>query len=259
MPKAENVSVGKPNVSGAIFRAPLGTTLPKNVSEKLADAFKDMGYVSEDGTTNTNSPSSSNIKAWGGAIVYSYQEEKPDEWKFKLIETLNPDVSEMVYGSGNVSGNLDEGMEIRANASEGEEACYIIDMLLRGNVMKRVVIPDGKVKEVGDITYVDNDVIGYDITLSALPDESQNTHYEYVQRVKAAPTSFTVTFNSNGGSEVPPQEVEAGATVTKPEDPTKADGTFDGWYSDEEFTTAWDFDADTVEGSITLYAKWTEA
>lgn len=183
MPQASNVSVGKPNVTGAVFRAPLGTSLPTNAREDLAEGFNDLGYVSEDGVTNSNSPSSQNIKAWGGAIVYAYQNEKPDTMKLKLIEALNPEVQKAVYGSDNVEGTLESGITIKANAKEAEEAAWVIDMALRENTMKRIVIPDGKVTQVGDIVYVDNDVIGYDLTITCLPDESGNTHYEYLVRV----------------------------------------------------------------------------
>ncbi len=68
----------------------------------------------------------------------------------------------------------------------------------------------------------------------------------------------TVTFNSNGGSEVSSATVENGETVTQPADPTKASYTFAGWYSDEELTTAYVFST-PVTADITLYAKWTEA
>lgn len=72
------------------------------------------------------------------------------------------------------------------------------------------------------------------------------------------PTTHTVTFNSDGGSEVESQTVEDGGKATEPTDPTKSGYEFDGWYSDSEFTTEWDFTTDTVTADITLYAKWTE-
>lgn len=70
--------------------------------------------------------------------------------------------------------------------------------------------------------------------------------------------TFTVTFNSNGGSEVASQTVAAGGKVTEPEDPTKTDYTFGGWYKESTLETAWDFATDTVEADTTLYAKWEE-
>ena len=68
---------------------------------------------------------------------------------------------------------------------------------------------------------------------------------------------YTVTFNSNGGSAVTAQTVEAGEKATEPSDPTKDGYTFSGWYTSDTLTTAWDFSTDTVNSNITLYAKWT--
>ena len=61
----------------------------------------------------------------------------------------------------------------------------------------------------------------------------------------------TVRFESNGGTFVPEQKVKLGQKVTRPEDPTKEGFALAGWYSD--------FDKDTVQGSMTLYAKWVDA
>ena len=66
---------------------------------------------------------------------------------------------------------------------------------------------------------------------------------------------YTVTFNSNGGSEVATQTVKNGKTVSKPENPTKTDFLFDGWFSDSELKNLFDF-ATPITGNIALYAKW---
>ena len=76
MPTAANVTVGKPKITGAIFRAPLGTTLPTDATTALDEAFKQLGYASEDGVTNSNSPETDQIKAWGGDIVATLSQKK---------------------------------------------------------------------------------------------------------------------------------------------------------------------------------------
>ena len=58
----------------------------------------------------------------------------------------------------------------------------IRDRLLKNGVAKRIVIPDAKVVEVGEVVYKDDDVIGYPVTLSCLPDAEGNTHYEYIKK-----------------------------------------------------------------------------
>ena len=71
------------------------------------------------------------------------------------------------------------------------------------------------------------------------------------------PITYTVTFDSNGGSAVIAQSIEAGQTGTKPADPTKANYAFAGWYSDSGLTQAFDFNT-PISTDITLYAKWNE-
>lgn len=179
---AGNVSAGKPALNGAVYRAASGTTLPTDATTALSADFKCLGYCGEDGLTNSNSPSSTDIKAWGGDTVLSIQEEKTDTFQVTLIEALNADVLKAVYGSTNVSGTLSTGVTITANAKEAEEGVWAVDMLLNSSTVKRIVIPKGKITEIGDITYSDSDPIGYEVTITALPDASGNTHYEYIKQ-----------------------------------------------------------------------------
>lgn len=73
----------------------------------------------------------------------------------------------------------------------------------------------------------------------------------------AEETKYTVTFESNGGSEVEEVVVSKGEAVTKPTDPKRDVYTFEGWYVDEGCTKVWNF-ATQVTENMTLYAKWTE-
>jgi hypothetical protein len=182
MNTASNVSAGKPKITGAIYAAPLGTTLPTDTTTALNEAFKPLGYCSEDGLVNSTDLQSENIKAWGGDTVLSVQTSRDDTFKFTLLEILNLDVCKFVYGNDNVTGALDTGVTITANNKEVDERALVIDLILRNNTAKRIVIPDGKLSDLGDINYVDNDAVGYETTMTCMPDASGNTHYEYIKR-----------------------------------------------------------------------------
>jgi len=71
--------------------------------------------------------------------------------------------------------------------------------------------------------------------------------------------TFTVTFDSQGGSVVSPiEKVENGSIIAKPTDPTQDGFEFAGWYKETACTNAWNFSSDVVTSNITLYAKWSQ-
>lgn len=143
---AKLVTAAKPKVGGAVHRAPLGTPLPTDAKTELDKAFESLGYISGDGLTNSNSPSSENTTAWG---------------------------------DDNVTGDLETGITVKANSEEQADCCWVIDMVMKNGVLKRIVIPDAAVTAVGDITY-SNGAVGYNTTLTAVPDENGDTHREYI-------------------------------------------------------------------------------
>ncbi|MBE6517488.1 MAG: hypothetical protein E7Z67_04815 [Thermoplasmata archaeon] len=86
--------------------------------------------------------------------------------------------------------------------------------------------------------------------------------YDWSSKVKKDMTlyagwGFTLSFDSNGGSAVDDFNVVEGQKATKPANPTKEGFTFNGWYTDEGCTVAYDWSAPVVQDG-TLYAKWVE-
>lgn len=183
---AANVTTGKPNPAGAIFFAPPGSELPTDAVAPLNSAFECLGYVSEDGFVNADKISTETIKAWGGDVVATPQTEHSDSFKFKLIEALKVEVLKTVYGTDNVSGNLSTGITIKVNGATRKEGCWVCDMVLKGDVAKRIVVPCGRITEMEEIAYKDNEASGYGITVSATPDSNGQTHYEYIKGGAAA-------------------------------------------------------------------------
>lgn len=176
-----NVTTGKPKTSGAMYSAltSASLTIPTSATAAIT-GFTHLGYVSEDGLVNSNSPESTNIKAWGGDTVLSVANSKEDTFKFTLIEALNEEVLKVVYGSTNVTKATDE-IVVKANNDAAEQRAWVIDMVVAGGKAKRIVIPCATITEIGDISYTDEEAVGYEITLTAIPDASGNTHYEYIK------------------------------------------------------------------------------
>jgi len=178
---ASNVSTGKPKVTGGVWVAPKGTTLPTDSTTALGSSYTCLGYVSDEGVENSNELDMSTVKAWGGNIVYRSLTELTDEFKFALIESKNPEVLKSVYGASNVS--VTEGGDIRVDivAEDPIELVWVFDIALRGDTAKRIIVPDGAVTAREAITYNDGDPISYGITVSAYPDETGKTHHEYIE------------------------------------------------------------------------------
>lgn len=162
------VSTGKPAGVGAIWRAPLGTALPAAVDATLDNAYKCLGYCSEDGFTQSTSISTENLKAWGGDVVDTPMTEKIETDKFKAIESLNVDVLKAAYGDDNVTGTAATGITVRHNANDQKACVIVVDMILRNGGKQRIVIPNAKLTSLGDVVYKDNEAVGYDMTFTAL-------------------------------------------------------------------------------------------
>jgi len=75
--------------------------------------------------------------------------------------------------------------------------------------------------------------------------------------IEVPPGSFQVTFNTGGGSHINPLAVADGENVARPQpNPTKSGYTFEGWYTDDTFTTAFVFETMTITDDTSIYARW---
>lgn len=87
---------------------------------------------------------------------------------------------------------------------------------------------------------------------------TQNTTiYAHWTKADETKDEFTVTFNSQGGSEVEKQTVKSGEKAKKPGDPKRDGYEFGGWYKEKDCKNEWDFDT-KITADTELFAKWTE-
>lgn len=179
---ADNVSVGKPQATGSVYFAPLGTSVPTDATTALTTDFKSVGYLSEDGVTNEVETDTEEIKAWGGDIVATPQTSYSEKFTLTLIET-NAQTLKVVYGEDNVKVGASGEITINHNSAEKTPVVMVLEILMSNSKVKRIIVPKCKLSEVGEITYKDDEAIGYECTFQALPDENGNTSAEYIATI----------------------------------------------------------------------------
>ena len=176
-----NVAVGKPklSVSGGVLVAPMGTTRPATYAGSYDPAYVSVGYVGEDGVTETSERSTEEIRAWGGDKVRTVQTEFGTNLEFTLIESRNAEALKLVFGADNVTEAAGE-ITVTRNSKVLPHVQFIIDML-DGENSRHLDVGRGQVVEVGEITYVDGEAIAYTLTVSCDPDENNDTLIERIQ------------------------------------------------------------------------------
>lgn len=153
-------------VTGAIYSAAKGTALPATATATLDAAFKDHGYVSEDGVTESTSRTVEQIRAWQNAtVVREVPTEGEATYAFTLIET-NADNVGLYYGD--TVDNTNGSVRVRPTVV-GDRRAFVIDVVDGANYV-RTVVPDGEVTERGEQVYANGQPIGYPVTIKAYAD-----------------------------------------------------------------------------------------
>ena len=180
----KEVMVGAPATATGAINTFNGTSpvLPTTATAVLAGNTA-LGYVGEDGLTETQEQSVEKIKAWGGDTVKVLQTEHGLSYSFQFLENSSA-VMQEVYGEDNVtttpatesSGSL---TDVAVKAGTLPIKPYVFDMK-DGDALIRIVLPQGQIIERGDITYVHSDIIRYQVTIEALPDANGVKAYKYI-------------------------------------------------------------------------------
>lgn len=184
MPDAKKVFMGLPDqlTTGAILDAPLGTKVPANMKEvdALDEAFKSSGYVTSDGLKLATDKSTNNLTDWSGATVR------------KVLESFDGTISwaemEMTYESMCHAFGAENVTKTPASVEAGEQLVVSIGADLPkprawvfkmkdGDARLVIVVPNGQVTEMDEITFNASDPVALPITLSCYPDGKGKSIY----------------------------------------------------------------------------------
>lgn len=179
----QNVVAGKPLATGGILSGPLGTPLPTDASTAPNVAITGVGYISDDGVSESMNRETDKIKAWGGDVVKIVQSEHSVTYQYTMIEAARAEVNREVYGEPNVTATVattthGNQLAIKVTAEQLPHRVRVIE-IKDGDARVRIVLPDSQITEVGDVTYQDAAIIAYPVTVEAFPDASGVKAYKY--------------------------------------------------------------------------------
>lgn len=164
---AGNVDVA---VTGAVYATKKGDVAdaPTTAIETLDVLFADLGYISDDGVTESYNDDTTEIKAWqGGTIVRTIISGSKATLKFKMIENKR-EALELYHKGSVVVSDGDTGWKIDVMTPTPDRRSFVVDVI-DGDDVERIYIADGEVSSRSDITYKSDEEIGYEVEITMYP------------------------------------------------------------------------------------------
>jgi hypothetical protein len=158
-----------PETGAAIAVADLGSTLPTDTTTELDAAFADLGWVNEDGVTNSVRRDVTRHKAWSGQTVKTTMDNYEETLKFSLLES-SVDVLQAVFGFDNVSI---DGTTVTVDHSDRmlDRQSFVVSFA-DGDATGRIIVKEGLITELGDIKYDHKALTEYELTVDVYkPDD----------------------------------------------------------------------------------------
>ena len=172
MSSKSSVMSGKPKISGAVFRAPLGTPIPTDARTALDVAFIEQGYVSSEGWSRQINKAYNTINAWGGDEVARSRTEHGVGFSFSLIEDLNSEVQKSKFGAAAVvvaPATASKGRQVTVTykGEDTDPSVWVFDMNDQGKLHRTVFFDAVDTTESFEQTFSDEDVISLPFEMTA--------------------------------------------------------------------------------------------
>jgi hypothetical protein len=183
----DNVSAGKGVAGGYIFSAPVGTELPKDYDTTLPDAWKCLGYVSEDGYTESLEEDSDDIVDMNGDPMDTTYSSRVESAQVTLAEIKAATLKRM-YGDSNVT-DANGMITVKHNGDSHPTFSYVLMLLLKNGRPWRKVVPKGQSHELDDLQIASSELAARALTIKYLVDDEGNTCYDYFKSTETEKAS----------------------------------------------------------------------
>lgn len=177
-----NVLAAMPDVNGGLWVHPDGLVpvdkLPKAKTDLKEEGFVAVGFLSEDGLTESTEIDTDKKKAWGGVTIKVVQNDFTKSFQFTLVEAANLEVLRLVYGKDNVK--VEDGVIVITETKEQRPHLTWVIEVTEDNNKIRDVIADGQIIERGDINWTHSEILQHEVTLESFEDSSGAFSHQYI-------------------------------------------------------------------------------
>lgn len=170
-----NVSVGKGAVGGYAYYAPYGTTLPTDNTTQLDAAFRNIGYINEDGVTFTDESDSESIPDMNGDSIVTTSGAITKTFTFFAAE-VKADTLKLQYGDANVT-DATGTVTVHDKGPNNGQYSVVFEFRLKDGRKERCIVPSATVSELGDLVYNYSELVGREITMAASLDATLGDYY----------------------------------------------------------------------------------
>lgn len=174
-----NVSSAKGVKGGYIFSAPVGTSLPTDIKTQLDQAFKCLGFISEDGYVEAIDEDADDINDMNGDVMDSTNSKRVESAQVTFAE-IKASTLKRQYGDANVT-DKNGLISVKHNADSHDIFSYILELVLKNGRRWRKVVPRGKSSELDELTIASSELCQRALTMKYLTDEQGNTCYDYYE------------------------------------------------------------------------------
>lgn len=172
-----NVSTGKGVQGGYMFVAPAGTALPTDNSTALAETYLNVGFLGEDGLSFADSSDVTAFFDMNGDTVDSSNGSIEKSFTTTLIE-IKKDSLALIYGKDNVT-DADGVVTVHDKGPNGATYVVVFELLLKNGRKLRMIGPQVKLGELGDMTFNYSELVGREITMSVLKDADTGDYWTW--------------------------------------------------------------------------------
>lgn len=176
-----NVSTTKGVAGGYFYSAPSTATVPTDITTALGADFVNLGFISEDGVTESIETDAETLVDMNGDAVFTASSSRTETITMTLIEVKEAALKE-IYGQDMVTTTTG-AITVKHATHSSPNRIYVLELVLRDGRRWRQVAPAGQVTEVGEMSLASGELAGREITITCNVDSNGVSVYDYIAQV----------------------------------------------------------------------------